>query len=439
MHAATLHARETYPDAVSGQGEPGSARQRPSLNGVELGVGTVVEVDVGKAAHGGHCVARVGDVVAFVRHALPGERVLIEITEVRPRYVRADTVRVIAAHPERRAPLCAVSEVCGGCDFQHATESLQRDLKLQVISEALAHQGGLAEQRVEELLAEGVIDVGLHTGWRSRMRYATKSDHEGGTHLAMHRYRSDRLVDVTSCVIADPLGHDAAMRAARDVSAGTQVLMATGADGPVVETVGGTRRSVRHELRTRSRLVEFRVPVEGFWQVHPRLAPAIIDRLIEVAAPQRGETWWDLYAGAGPISAALADLVGPTGRVVAVEASKAAVASGTAALHAMPWVQWCRSDVTRWVKRARTAEPAADGVVLDPPRTGAGAQVLEAVVSRRPRVVAIVACDPIALARDTALLARTGYQLSRLRVWDAFPQTHHMEALATFHPDDQIS
>jgi tRNA/tmRNA/rRNA uracil-C5-methylase (TrmA/RlmC/RlmD family) len=76
---------------------------------------------------------------------------------------------------------------------------------------------------------------------------------------------------------------------------------------------------------------------------------------------------------------------------------------------------------------------------LDPPRTGAGAEVLEAVVSRRPRVVAIVACDPIALARDTGLLARSGYVLSRLRVWDAFPQTHHMEALAVFRPEDQIS
>jgi tRNA/tmRNA/rRNA uracil-C5-methylase (TrmA/RlmC/RlmD family) len=439
MHAATLHARDTYPDAVSGQGEPGSTRERPSFNGVELAVGSVVEVDVGNVAHGGHCVARVGDVVAFVRHALPGERVVIRITDVRPRFVRADTVQVIAAHPDRRAPLCAVSDACGGCDLQHATESLQRDLKRQVIAEALAHQGGLPESRVAELLVDGVIDLGMHTGWRSRMRYATMAGHAGHSHVAMHRYRSDDLVDVTSCVIADPVGHQAAIRAARDVNAGTQVLMATGLDGPVVETSGSASTVVRHDVRTRGRTVEFHVPVEGFWQVHPKLAPAVIDHLIDVAEPQPGEVWWDLYAGVGPIAAALADRVGPPGRVVAVEGSRAAVEVGAAALRDMPWVQWRRSDVRRWVTRTPTPEPRVDGVVLDPPRTGAGAAVLEAVVSRRPRVVAIVACDPIALARDTGLLARSGYVLSRLRVWDAFPQTHHMEALAVFRPEDQIS
>lgn len=434
MHATTLHARDTYADAVSGRGEPHSTHERPALQ-----VGDRVEVEIGNVAHGGHCVARVGELVAFVRHALPGERVVIRITEVRSRFVRAETVEVITAHPRRRAPLCPVSGSCGGCDFQHASDSLQRDLKVQVLREALMHQGRVAASQVEELLGEGIIDLGLHGGWRSRMRYRTFPSPNGHPSLGLHRFRSNELVDATMCTIADPVGHEAATREARGLDPGSDVLMATGLDGPVISLADNGMGLVRHRLRIGDEHVDFHIPVDGFWQVHPELAQAIVDYVLEIAAPQEGQTWWDLYAGAGPIAAGLAHRVGPSGRIVAVEGSKQSVASGIQALHRMPWVRWHRAEVGRWLSQAAASERAPHGVVLDPPRNGAGAQVLRDVVAQRPRVVVIVACDPIALARDTALLADGGYRLRNVRVWDAFPQTHHMETLAAFEPGDRIS
>ncbi len=86
-----------------------------------------LELAVRAVAHGGHCVARAPDGrVVFVRHALPGERVLAEITEERRGYLRANAVSVLAASPDRVAPPCAYAGRCGGCDFQHATPAAQR-------------------------------------------------------------------------------------------------------------------------------------------------------------------------------------------------------------------------------------------------------------------------------------------------------------------------
>jgi tRNA/tmRNA/rRNA uracil-C5-methylase (TrmA/RlmC/RlmD family) len=79
----------------------------------------------------------------------------------------------------------------------------------------------------------------------------------------------------------------------------------------------------------------------------------------------------------------------------------------------------------------------ADLVVLDPPRTGAGRNVCRFLAALRPRSIGYVACDPAALARDTAYLASTGYRLTSLRAFDAFPMTHHVECIARFEPDEQ--
>ena len=95
------------------------------------------------------------------------------------------------------------------------------------------------------------------------------------------------------------------------------------------------------------------------------------------------------------------------------------------------------ADVRRWLTRPPDTRP--EGVVLDPPRSGAGREVMRAVSASAPDVIVYVACDPVALGRDTAELSALGYQLTRLRAWDAFPQTHHLEAVAAFRPADQIS
>jgi tRNA/tmRNA/rRNA uracil-C5-methylase (TrmA/RlmC/RlmD family) len=145
-----------------------------------------VEVEVGPVAHGGHCVARHQRRVVFVRHALPGEQVVVRVTEDGGRgYCRGDAVRVLRASPDRvPAPCPHAGGRCGGCDWQHATGSVQRRLKAAVVREQLARLGGLSDVDVVVTALPGRPPDGL-LGWRTRVRFATTPD--GRTGLRRHR------------------------------------------------------------------------------------------------------------------------------------------------------------------------------------------------------------------------------------------------------------
>ena len=345
-------------------------------------------VDVGPVAHGGHCVARLEEGrVVFVRHAIPGERVEVEVTEGTDgdRFWRADAVAVLDASPDRVAAPCPVAGpgLCGGCDFQHVALSRQRLLKGEVVAEQLRRLAGIEREVVVEAVPGDV--EGLR--WRTRTRFARLPD--GGT--AMRKHRSHELVPVDDCLIATP-----------------------GASEPatveVVEAAGGTH--------------EFRVAGDGFWQVHPGAPRVLVETVLTMLDPKPGERVLDLYAGVGLFTAFLADRAG-TDRVVAVEGHPGAARDAVANLPRE--VRVLTGDVGR-VLRERLDEPF-DLVVLDPPREGARRAVVEQVVDRAPRAAAYVACDPAALARDVAVFAEHGYALADLRAFDLFPMTSHVEAL----------
>jgi tRNA/tmRNA/rRNA uracil-C5-methylase (TrmA/RlmC/RlmD family) len=175
--------------------------------------------------------------------------------------------------------------------------------------------------------------------------------------------------------------------------------------------------------------VPFDVAADGFWQVHPGAPEALVDTVLAHLAPQPGESVLDLYAGVGLFARFLADAVGATGSVTVVEGDRAACAFAEANV---PGAAVLTGDVAE-VLAGLPARPV-DLVVLDPPREGARRTVVEAVAARRPRAVAYVACDPAALARDVAIFAEHGYALERLRAFDLFPMTHHVECVALLVP-----
>ena len=151
----------------------------------ELAVGDEVEVTIGPVAHGGHCVARHEGRVVFVRHALPGERALVRVTEAKAgqRFVRADAVDVLEASPHRVEPPCpyAGPGLCGGCDFQHVDLAEQRRLKAAVVREQFAR---LARRDVE-VEVEPVPGDRAGLGWRTRVEFAI--DSQGAPGLRRHR------------------------------------------------------------------------------------------------------------------------------------------------------------------------------------------------------------------------------------------------------------
>ena len=198
--------------------------------------GQVVEVTASEVAHGGWCVARPGSgPVVFVRHALPGERVLARITEVTSRLVRAEVADVLAASPDRVEPPCphAGPGRCGGCDWQHAALPAQRALKAAVIRQQLRRLAGIErEVTVEALPGDGddgespapARPAGL--GWRTRVRFAVRADGVAG----LHAHRSHEVIDVGTCLIAHPVITDLAIPRRR--WPGVAVIEAIAGTGP---------------------------------------------------------------------------------------------------------------------------------------------------------------------------------------------------------------
>ncbi len=347
-------------------------------------VGERFEAEVGPVAHGGHCVVRHDDRVVFVRHTLPGERVVVEVTEGHDgdRFWRGDAVSVMTASPDRVPAPCpyAGPSLCGGCDFQHVTPRGQRALKAAVVREQLTRLAGLD-------VAVTVEEVPPTLRWRTRMRYV---ELPGGAR-GLHVHRSDEVVEIDDCLI--------------DAGGPSRVSEA-------VETSYGAH--------------DFVVQPEGFWQSHVEAPRVLVETMLSLLRPQPGERALDLYAGVGLFAAFLADAVGLAGRVVAVEGSAPACRDARANLPST--VQVAHGSVDR-VLTSSYDEPF-DLVVLDPPREGARRTVVEQIADRAPRAVAYVACDPAALARDLATFAGLGYALRELRAFDLFPMTHHVECVA---------
>ncbi|WP_245745679.1 class I SAM-dependent RNA methyltransferase [Nocardia altamirensis] len=188
--------------------------------------------------------------------------------------------------------------------------------------------------------------------------------------------------------------------------------------------ISGTGRAVEYVADRR-----WEVSATGFWQAHHRAAQCYSDLVAEWSGLRPGGLAWDLYSGAGVFAARLADQVGQTGAVLAVESARSAVADGTAALRDLTWLDQHAQRVERWVAE-RVGGAAPDVVVLDPPRAGAGKEVIAALAATGPLRIIHIGCDPAAFARDLGLYQAAGYQLADLRAFDAFPATHHVECIA---------
>jgi len=221
--------------------------------------------------------------------------------------------------------------------------------------------------------------------------------HLPGGDLGLRKHRSHEVVLVDDCLIARPDARE------------------PDRSGPVVEQVDTATGS--HS---------FTVAGDGFWQVHPGAPRTLVETVLQMLSPVPVERALDLYAGVGLFSAFLADAVGPTGTVTAIESDRRAADLALENLAELPQA----SVVCDRVDRALRRRQPVDLVVLDPPRAGAKRQVVRSIVDLAPRAVAYVACDPASLARDVSYFAEAGYGLADLRALDLFPMTHHVECVA---------
>ncbi len=401
-------------------------------------LGQTIELDVTNIAHGGISVARHEGRVVFVSDTIPGERVRARVTsDAKKSFLRADAVEVLEASPHRREhvwPEAALDRDpgnrAGGAEFGHIELAHQRELKRQVVAESLQRMAKLDWDVTVEPVANETPDG---TGWRTRVRLHVDESGRPGPFAA----RSHRVIPVTSLPLATPELAEAAP-IAEDFRGHDTVDILAPSTGGVRLIVGEQKPTTITEVVAGR---EFRLADTGFWQVHRGAAATLTEAVQSAIDPEAFDPTaanLDLYGGVGLLAAAVADRFGPATRITSVESDSRATDFAAENLSEWLGAHAETARVERWVTRFAADATAADRdrlrratVVLDPPRSGAGREVVDALARLAPAQVIYVACDPVAFARDVSLFSGHGYTLRALRAFDLFPNTHHVEAVGT--------
>lgn len=430
--------------------------------------GPVTTVDILGPAHGGASVARVDGQVVFVRGALPGEKgvpVHIDDRKAGKRFLTAtvtDARAIGEASPHRVPALCpAAAAGAGCCDLDFVDQEGSLAVKRRVVAEQFQRIGGIDLNTASDGKAPECVSADPFTGYRTRVRLGVDSDGRAG----LRRRSSSGVIPLNGpdslavqCAqwapdLAEELSTELA---AHSLTPGAEVCVALGDDGarsivevpplprPQRSRQRGRARGRRHDTVQRRVLSgtgdvvrtvggrSWHVPAEAFWQAH-RAAAGMYSGWVTAHTPVDSELAWDLYGGAGVFAAALCDAA-PGVAVDCVDIASPATAAGRDTL-ADRDVRFVTGDVAGRVDTLRGAAPGATPpsvVVLDPPRTGAGRNVIETVATRGPATVLHIGCDPATAARDAAVFAEHGYRPDSVTVVDAFGLTHHVEVLVRY-------
>jgi len=370
--------------------------------------------------------------VVFVRHSLPGELVLVNVTETTANFSRGDAVEIVEASAERVSAPCDYAHPggCGGCDLQHASPTAQASWKLSLVREHLKRIAGVER---DVTVTPALIPA---QGSRTRLRCAVNEDGQ----LCLRGARSHELVAIESCWIANEVFTPAfgtSWEGAEEVE-----LRAIGDGEPFAVVRRDTHRGTMYELcsfhgeplepSTQSRVSVqghyFAVSPRSFWQSHRSAPQQLLEAVLSFADAQVGDHVVDLFSGVGLFAIPLAKAVGPGGRVTAVESSPYAVRDARQNGDGLRHLK-----VREWSVSPRAVNDSVgegDIVVLDPPRSGLARGVVDALLRRAPKRLVYVSCDAATFSRDLKTLMAGGFILSDLKVFDLFPMTEHVELVA---------
>ena len=383
--------------------------------------------------------------IVLVEGALPGDRVLVQITESSKRMARGQVRAVLEpAAGRREAPCKEVAAGCGGCDLQHAEEALQLRLKAEIVTDALRRISGLEGVPISfagELPAtqyRTTLRCGVE-GSTATSAAITESEQRG--RVGFRKRQSHQIHQISSCMVAHPL-IDELIQQCRFVGA-SEVTFRVGARTAqrmaIVDTqvATGERFGLPEDVRvvTQQALAQgeqawiyeqvagkqFRISARSFFQARPDGAEALIQAVARAVTPFDGasDRLVDLYGGVGLFTAGL-----NAQRSVLVERSESSIADARVNLADLD-TKVVASSVESW------QPSAADVVVADPARAGLNTAGVAAVVATEAERVALVSCDPAALGRDLGLLVAAGFEVLGIEIVDMFPQTHHIETVTT--------
>ncbi|NBW73395.1 MAG: class I SAM-dependent RNA methyltransferase [Microbacteriaceae bacterium] len=387
-------------------------------------LGQELELTISKVAHGGVFVARHENRVVFVSHAIPGEKVVARVFEDNGgSYARAETIQVLEASPDRVPHFWKKSAIAGGVEFGHIALSRQRELKAEVLKEGLERFAKLDSSVPVESIDDD--ETGLH--YRTRIQLHVNEFGDAG----FYRERSHEVVIVKSIPLAVPEIEELGLHLKNWQNVKKIQIAAS--------NTGGLQWLVDKKVQGDQVLLEsvlgrtYRLSPGAFWQVHKNaarvLSQTVIDFARDVGLEKQADNL-DLYGGAGLFSGSLAGAFGQDIKLTSVETSKVAVSDAQKNLADLTRFKAVATSTMDFLKRTASLD-AASTVILDPPRSGAGREVITELVRLEPKHLIYVACDPIALARDLGQLVPAGYKILKMRAFDLFPHTHHFETVVS--------
>ena len=373
-------------------------------NAVAVKIGDRLTIDIHDIAFGGEGVGRVDDFVIFTPFVLTGERVEVELTEVKKNFGRARLLRVIQPAPERVEPSCRYFGACGGCQYQHIDYATQLLIKHKQIADLFERIGKIPRAAIAP-----VIPCPVPYGYRNRIMIRSQwNKPEQKLNIGFVRGDCGLVEDITECKIAEPVLNEEILR---------------------VRANPPPKGGIKVVLRVPPE--NWEVPNSSFFQNNFFLLPILIETVRGCLQSSGSRHLVDLYCGVGFFGIELADSVAT---FTGVELDRLAIqaARKNAERRQITNGEFIAAPVEEILPElVKKLTPAQTTVLLDPPRKGCWPATLELLRQTRPAQIIYVSCHPATMARDLNILCEAGvFELAGVTPLDMFPQTQHVECVA---------
>lgn len=453
-----------------------------------ISVGNSYRLSLDSLAVGGEAVGRINDMVVFVPYGVPGDEVEVRIGEDKKTFARGEIFRIYKPSPHRVEPPCPIYYKCGGCQLQHLSYGAQLLYKRKMIEETLKHIGGIDGVRVED-----VVEASNSWNYRNKMQVVAAAkpflppSTKVSPYFGLYAKKTHRVIKMEECAIQHPL-NNRILKIVKEIITRHKwdiynektakgllryvvtrvsvsrnevllILVTTSTKVPgIQEFVSALTQKVpelkgviinKNDKKTNVVLgnvfktvwgddfliedvgdIKFRISANSFFQVNPPQLEKMFHILEEFLMPSKKENFLDAYCGVGAIALWMAPKFR---KVIGIEevaqAKKDALIS--ASMNNISNLEINTGTVEKILPRLFHEGIKIDKVVLDPPRKGCEESVLDFIAKMRVSRLVYVSCNPSTLARDLAILREKKYRVEIIKPLDMFPQTHHIECIAS--------